>query len=84
MGNRIAKMLGAILKSIEDSYVLIDKDVIRERMVVYRKQKAIREYCKENDYKAFVANGSILPRNGDPEGDHGHYRSGFFGKDDFA
>lgn len=67
MGNRIAKMLGAMLKSIEDSYFLIDKDVIRERMIVYKKQKAIREYCKENDYKAFVANGSILPRNGDSQ-----------------
>lgn len=67
MGNRMARMIGAILKGIEDSYFLIDKDLIAKHVTVYKKQKAIRRFCKENNYKAFIANGSILPREGDSQ-----------------
>ena len=67
MGNRMAKMIGAILKGVEDSYFLIDKDTVAKNAIVYKNQKAIRQFCKKNHYKAFIANGSILPRNGDSQ-----------------
>ena len=63
----MAKMIGAILKSVEESYYLIDRDTVAKNAAVYKNQKAIRRFCKENQYKAFVANGSILPRNGDSQ-----------------
>ena len=65
MGNKTAKMIGAILKGVEDSYSLIDKNTIAKNAIVYKNQKTIRRFCEENHYKAFIANGSILPRNGD-------------------
>lgn len=36
-------------------------------MSVYKKQIALRNFCKEKGYVAFVADGSILPRKGDSE-----------------
>ena len=65
MGHRMAKMIGAILKSVEESCFLIDRDTVAKNLTVYKKQKAIRQFCKENHYKAFIANGSVLPRKGD-------------------
>ena len=44
---------------------MVDRDTVAERMTVYKNQEAIRRFCEENHFKAFVANGSILPRNGD-------------------
>ena len=67
MGHKMAKMIGAVLKGVEDSYCLIDKDTVAKNVIVYKNQKTIRQFCKENHYKAFIANGSILPRDGDSQ-----------------
>lgn len=39
-----------------------DQDGLRRALALYRKQQEIRAWLKASDYCAFVANGSILPR----------------------
>lgn len=39
-----------------------DQDGLRRALALYRKQQEIRAWLKTSDYCAFVANGSILPR----------------------
>lgn len=39
-----------------------DREGMQQAVDLYEKQEAIREWLKENDCCAFVANGSILPR----------------------
>lgn len=39
-----------------------DRDGLRRTLQLYEKQEEIRTWLKENGYCAFVANGSILPR----------------------
>ena len=39
-----------------------DRDGLRRALALYRKQQEIRAWLKASDYCAFVANGSILPR----------------------
>jgi len=60
-------MITDILKTVEEGSVFLDKAEMRERLGVYKKQIALREFCRENGYVAFVADGSILPRKGDSE-----------------
>ena len=67
LGERISRMMTDILKTIEEGNALIDKADVRERLEVYKKQVALRRFCRENGYVAFVADGSILPRKGDSE-----------------
>ena len=51
-----------ILEHIEDAARSIDRDRICEYIVCYHKQEQIREYLKRQNLCAFIANGSILPR----------------------
>lgn len=67
LGERISRMMTDILKTIEEGNALIDKADLRERLEVYKKQVALRRFCREKGYVAFVADGSILPRKGDSE-----------------
>lgn len=67
LGERISRMITDILKTVEEGSTFLDKTKLRERMSVYKKQMALRAFCRENGYVAFVANDSILPRKGDSE-----------------
>jgi len=67
LGERISRMITDILKTVEEGSTFLDREQLRERLSVYKKQIALREFCKEKGYVAFVADGSILPRKGDSE-----------------
>lgn len=67
LGERISRMITDILKTVEEGSAFFDKTELQERLSVYKKQIALRNFCKEKGYVAFVADGSILPRKGDSE-----------------
>ncbi|MBE5929860.1 MAG: hypothetical protein E7268_02215 [Lachnospiraceae bacterium] len=67
LGERISRMITDILKTVEEGSIFLDKEELREKLAVYKRQMALRMFCRENDYVAFVADGSILPRKGDSE-----------------
>lgn len=67
LGERISRMITDILKIVEEGSAFLDKAELRERLAVYKKQVALRVFCQEKGYVAFVADGSILPRKGDSE-----------------
>lgn len=53
-----------ILGHIEHAVKFLDTDKLNRYASVYAKQQEIRAYLKSNGYCVFVANGSILPREG--------------------
>ncbi|MBR2407988.1 MAG: AAA family ATPase [Lachnospiraceae bacterium] len=67
LGERISRMITDILKTVEEGSAFIDKTELQERLFVYKKQIALRKFCMEKGYVAFVADGSMLPRKGDCE-----------------
>lgn len=67
LGERISRMITDILKTVEEGSALLDKTDLLERLSVYKKQMALRRFCREKGYVAFVADGSILPRKGEVE-----------------
>ncbi len=67
LGERISRMITDILKTVEEGCTFLDREQLRERLAVYKQQMALREFCREKGYVAFVADGSILPRKGDSE-----------------
>ncbi len=67
LGERISRMITAILKIVEEGSAFLDKENLWERLGAYKKQMALREFCREKGYVAFVADGSRLPRKGDSE-----------------
>lgn len=67
LGERISRMITDILKTVEEGSAFLDKEELRARLFVYKKQMALRTFCREKGYVAFVADGSILPRKGDGE-----------------
>lgn len=67
LGERISRMITDILKTVEEGSAFLDKAELREKLAVYKKQMALRAFCWEKGYVAFVADGSILPRKGDSE-----------------
>ena len=67
LGERIGRMITDILKNVEEGSVFLDKADLKERLNVYKKQIALRNFCREIGYVAFVADESILPRKGDSE-----------------
>lgn len=67
LGERISRMITDILKIVEEGSIFLNKADLRERLAVYKKQMALRAFCREKGYVAFVADGSILPRKGDSE-----------------
>ena len=67
LGERISRMITDILKVVEEGVAFLDKTELQERLNVYKKQVALRKFCRENDYVAFVADGSVLPRRGNSE-----------------
>ena len=67
LGERISRMITDILKTVEEGSAFLDKAELRVRLSVYKKQMALRRFCREKGYVAFVADGSSLPRKGDSE-----------------
>lgn len=67
LGERISRMITDILKTVEEGSAFLDKEELRARLSVYKRQMALRTFCREKGYVAFVADGSILPRKGDSE-----------------
>ncbi|MBR6536442.1 MAG: AAA family ATPase [Lachnospiraceae bacterium] len=67
LGERISRMITDILKTVEEGGAFLDKAELRVRLSVYKKQMALRRFCREKSYVAFVADGSSLPRKGDSE-----------------
>lgn len=67
LGERISRMITDILKTAEEGIAFLDKAELAKKWSVYKKQMALREFCREKGYVAFVADGSILPRKGDGE-----------------
>ncbi len=67
LGERISRMITDILKTVEEGCAFLDKADLGEKLSVYKKRMALRAFCREKGYVAFVADGSILPRKGDSE-----------------
>ena len=60
---KTSRMMCKDLPEAVDRFVLdFDVDGLRKATELTKKQSAIREWLKNSDYCAFVANGSILPR----------------------
>ena len=54
----IKEIISLLSKKIES----INKDELNKNIDIYLKQQEIRKFIKENNYVAFISNGSILPR----------------------
>lgn len=63
-GYRGMKML---LDAICDCLERADRESLREQLQLYRRQTKIRRFLNETGLLAFVADGSILPRQGDTQ-----------------
>lgn len=59
------KAIQDILEHIKDAINVLDKKILKEYCLTYSKQQQIRQHIKENHFCAFVADGSILPRESD-------------------
>ncbi len=56
-----------ILDLVEDCLARLDQNEMKQYVDTYRRQQQIRSFLKANGYCAFVANGSILPREKDSD-----------------
>ncbi len=69
---RIKKTLSMLVEDIPQAAVTFVRSFNRERVkeviLLARKQKELREWLKTSDYCAFLANGSILPRDSKTNG----------------
>ncbi|MDE7222737.1 MAG: ABC-ATPase domain-containing protein [Acetatifactor sp.] len=66
---KAAQMLTGDLPEAVNRFVEeFDWEGMRQAAALYEKQQTIRAWLKENDYCAFVANGSVLPREKGSEG----------------
>lgn len=69
---RIKKVLSMLVEDIPQAAVTLVRGFERERakevILLARKQKELREWLKTSDYCAFLANGSILPRDSKTNG----------------
>lgn len=63
LGQQAEKMLLSIIPQIlQDSIYSIEEETIVDAIELCDQQDAIRNYMKDNSLVAFIANGSILPR----------------------
>lgn len=61
---KVCDMLVNVLPKAVQAYVKeFDRNRIRDVIALSEKQKALREWLKNSEYCAFLANGSILPRD---------------------
>lgn len=61
------KAVREVLNLILNQLLLIETADLNDHIHLYSQQLEIRQYLKENDFVAFIADGSILPREGKTE-----------------
>lgn len=61
------KGMKQLLDTICDSLETAEREELRAHVRLYKKQWEIRDYLKKNSLLAFVADGSVLPREGDTQ-----------------
>lgn len=61
------KGIKLLLDTLCDSLESADRESLQEQVRLYKRQLEIREYLEKNGLVAFVADGSILPRQGDTQ-----------------
>lgn len=66
-GKAAVRAMKALLECIETELRQMDTEEIQLWMTTYEKQRRIQKYMEENGLCAFIADGSILPREGDTE-----------------
>ncbi len=66
-GKSAFKTIRAIMELICDRLQAIDKNELEEHICLYSHQLQIRKFLRDNDFVAFVGNGSILPRKGETD-----------------
>lgn len=64
-GKRGYRDLKLLMDTICDILETADRDALKTHVQLYKRQCDIRDYLNKSDFLAFVANGSILPRQGD-------------------
>ncbi|MBQ9488512.1 MAG: hypothetical protein IKO03_03850 [Lachnospiraceae bacterium] len=64
-GKAAYRSVADLLNLIEECITTTDAQAKEAYVRTYRRQQRIRQFMKENGYCAFVANGSILPREKD-------------------
>ena len=65
---KTVRMLTSDLPKMMDRYIRnFDRAALLKVIDLADKQRAIREYLKNSEYCAFIANGSILPRKNDTD-----------------
>ena len=67
-GKAACRGVADILQLLEENLVSMDRKEMENYVYTYLCQQQIRTFLKENGYCAFVANGSILPREKDGDG----------------
>lgn len=66
---KAAQMLTGDLPETVNRFVEeYDQEGLRQSVALYEKQQVIRTWLEENDHCAFVANGSVLPREKENDG----------------
>lgn len=66
-GKSAARAVSDLLTKIEEQLLTLDKAEAESYVKTYHRQQKIREFLRANGYCAFVANGSILPREKDSD-----------------
>lgn len=66
-GKSSYKNIKRLLDIICDCLIYADKNSLLEHIQLYERQKEIQGFLTKNDLLAFVADGSILPRQGDTQ-----------------
>lgn len=61
-GKSAFKAIKEIITLLSKKIESINKDELNKNIDIYLKQQEIRKFIKENNYVAFISNGSILPR----------------------
>ncbi|MBQ2099463.1 MAG: hypothetical protein II477_00165 [Lachnospiraceae bacterium] len=64
-GKAAARAVSELLALLEECMLTLDHAQLESYVKTYRIQQQIREFLREKGYCAFVANGSILPREKD-------------------
>ncbi len=66
------KAIKELLNLITNQLLLIERADLDAHINLYSQQLKIRQYLKQHNLIAFIANGSILPREGDTQKPAGH------------
>ncbi len=61
LGNAFLETVESLVKAVEET-LRVEEERIKGVIALYKDQEYIRDYLVKNNYVAFIANGSILPR----------------------